>query len=122
MVSYGDCNTTEDAAVTADTETLLADLVIPAGKGGTIKKIRVAYGGVVDAKGATGYVELKLGSHPGPYRFPVGFGQGGATNTSPTHAEEIDVDIPVLASETVKLYITLAEAGVSAFGGIIWTA
>ena len=122
MTTYGDCNTTEDAAISADTETLLADLTIPSGKGGRIKKIRVGYGGVVDAKGATGFVELKLGSHSGPFRFPVGFGQGGATNTSPTQAEEIDVDIEVYANETVKLYITLAEAGVSGFGGIVWVA
>lgn len=122
MTTYGDCNTVEDAAITADTETLLADLVIPSGKGGRIKQIRLSYGGVVDAKGATGFVELKLGSTSGPFRYPCGFGQGGATNTSPVHAEEIDVDIPVLANETVKLYITLAEAGVSGFGGIVWVA
>ena len=122
MVTYADCNITEDAAISADTETLLGDLTIPSGKGGRIKKIRVAYGSVVDAKGATGFVELKLGSHSGPFRFPIGGGNGGAANTSFKNAEEIDCDIEVFANETVKIYVTLAEAAVSGFAGIVWVS
>ena len=115
MVTYAECNTTEDAAISADTETLLADLTIPADKGGNIKQIRVSYGSVVDAKGATGFLEVKLGSHSGPYRFPVGGGNGGAANTSMKGAEVIDCDIEVYANETVKIYVTLSENAVSGF-------
>lgn len=108
--------------ISADTETLLADLTIPSGKGGVIKKILVSYGSAVDAKGATGFVELKLGSHSGPFRFPVGGGVGGATNSTMKNAEVIECDIEVFANETVKIYITLAEAGVSGHAGIVWVA
>jgi len=123
MATYGDCTTTEDAAISADTETLLADLQIPSDRAGRIKKVFVSYGGAVDAKGATGFVELKLGNHSGPFRFPVGFGVGGATNSSPQgNGFELEIDIPVNALETVKVYVTLAEAAVSGFAGILWEA
>lgn len=122
MTTYGDCNTAEDAAVTADTETLVMDIAIPSGRGGRIKEIRVSYGNVVDAKAATGFVELKLGSHSGPYRYPVGRGNGGAANTSFGTAEKIEVDIPVDQNETVKGYVTLNEAAVDAHVGIVWEA
>ena len=122
MTTYADCNVTIDAAVSADTETLLADLTIPSGKGGQIKKIRLSYSNVVDAKAATGMAELKMGSHSGPFRFPIGLGQGGATSSGFTAAEEIEVDIEVFANETVKLYITLGEAAVDAHGGIVWVS
>lgn len=122
MTTYGDCNTAEDAAVDADTETLLADLQIPSGRGGRIKKVLIGFGSVVDAKAATGYAELKLGSHHGPFRFPIGHGQGGATNTAPGAALEIPVDIEVFANETVKVYITLNEAAVNAHAGIVWVS
>lgn len=123
MTTYMDCNTTEDAAITADTETLLGDLTIPSGKGGRIIKIAIALGNAVDAKGSTGFVEVKLGSHEGPYRYPIGWGVGGATNSSGQPQPcEIECDIPVLANETVKIYVTLAEAGVSGFAGIQWVS
>jgi len=122
LTTYADCNTTEDAAITADTETLLADLTIPSGKGGTIKKIRVSMGNVTNAKGSSGFLEVKLGSHEGPYRFPIFKGEGAATIGKIGDAEEIDVDIPVFANETVKVYVTMAEAMVSGFAGIVWVA
>lgn len=120
MPTYADCNTTVDAAIDAGTETLLADLTIPSGKGGRIKKILYAYGNVVDAKAASGFLELKLGSHSGPYRFPIGLGVGGATSSSHGPQGEIDVDIECFANETVKIYVTLAEAAVQGHAGIIW--
>lgn len=122
MATYGDCNTTVDAAVAAGAETLLADLTIPSARAGRIKKIRLSYGGVVDAKAATGFCELKLGNHSGPFRYPLGGGAGGATSSSMKNAEEIDVDIPVIENETVKLYVTIAENAVQAHGGIIWVS
>lgn len=93
---------------------------IPSGKGGRIKKIRVSYAGVVDAKACTGYLELLMGSHSGPFRFPIGWGPGGATSTSMSHAEEIDVDIECLANERVRIQVTLGEAAVDGHAGIIW--
>lgn len=122
MATYADCNVTVDAAISADTETLLADLTIPSGKGGRIKSIRVSYGNVVDAKAATGMLEVKMGSHSGPFRFPIGSGQGGATSSDFKGAEEIDVDIECFANETVKIYVTLAEAAVDGHAGIVWVA
>lgn len=122
MTTYGDCNTAEDASLDADTETLVGDLTIPSGKGGTIKKILLAYANIVDAKAATGYCELKLGSHAGPFRFPFGVGAGGATSSSHGKAEEIDVDISVFANETVKIYMTANETLVNVHAGIIWVA
>jgi len=125
MVSYGLCNTTEVGTIMADTETLIADLTIPSGRGGTIKKIRVAVANIVEGKAPTGFVELKLGSHPGPYLFPITGTQVASASTAGSGAgitTEIDVDIPVDANETVKLYLTMAEAAKSAFAGIIWVA
>lgn len=120
MVTYGECNVTIDAAISADTETLLADLSIPSGKGGRIKQIRVSYANVVDAKAATGMLEVKMGTQSGPFRFPIGSGQGGATSSDFKGAETIDVDIPCLANETVKIYVTLGEAAVDGHAGIVW--
>jgi len=122
MTTYGDCNTTEDDAISANTETLLADLTIPSARGGRIKKILVAYGNVVNAKPVSGFVELKLGSHTGPYRYPIGAGVGGATSAAIANALEVDVDIEVFANETVELYVTLSDAAVGGFGGILWVA
>lgn len=93
---------------------------IPSGKGGRIKKILVSYAGVVDAKASTGYLELKMGSHSGPFRFPIGRGAGGATNTPQGTAEVIDVDIECLANERIRINVTLAEAAVNGHAGIIW--
>lgn len=110
------------ATVAADTETNVGTITIPSGRQGRIKQILYGYGSVVDAKGATGVLELKLGSHTGPFKFPVGHGNGGATSSSPMAHAVIDVDIPVLANETVKPYITLADAGVEVNVGIIWVS
>lgn len=95
---------------------------IDEGKSGSIKQIRVSYAGVVDAKASTGYLEMKLGSHSGPYRFAIGSGPGGATNTAQQHAEVIDVDIPVNGNETVEVEIELNEAAVNAHISITWEA
>jgi len=122
ITTYGDCNTTEDDAISANTETLLADLTIPSGKGGRIKKVLVGYGNAVNAKPVSGYVELKLGSHSGPFRYPIGSGIGGATSAAMAQALEVEVDIEVYANETVKLYVTLSDAAVGGFGGIVWVA
>jgi len=75
--TYGDCNTAEDAAVTADTLTAFSTITIPPKKGGTIKQILVSYGNVVNAKAASGYVQLDFGSSKGRQRYPIGGGSGG---------------------------------------------
>lgn len=120
MVTYAKCNTTEDAAVSADTETEMLSYTIPPNLAGTMINVFYSFGSVVDAKGATGFLEIKIEGRSGPWQFPIGFGQGGATNTSPVPAGVIPVEIPLVASDVVKINITLAEAGVSAFCGFQW--
>ena len=122
MTTYGDCNTVEDDSVDANTEVLIADLTIPSGKGGRIKKILYSYAQNVDAAAATGYLELKMGSHSGPFRFPLGMGAGGATSSSHGPTGEIDVDIECYANETVKVYITPNAALLECHAGIIWVS
>lgn len=103
----------------------MGDLTIPSGKGGRIKSVRVAIANIVEAKGNTGFIELKLGSHSGPFRFPISINQIASANTAGSGKGGtcvIDCDIEVYANETVKVYVTLAEAGVSGFAGIVWVS
>lgn len=120
MATYSIVNTTIDAAVSADTETLVLDDTIPSGRAGRIKEIRISYGNVVDAKGAGGFLELKLGNHSGPFRWAISHGQGGATSSSFGPAETIQCDIPVIDNETVKGYVTLGEAAVDCSLSVMW--
>ena len=125
MTTYADCNTGAGVALTVDTETEVLSMTIPSGKGGNIKKIRVAIAQVATALDEqSGYLELKLGSHSGPYRFPIGSGvtDGDLTAPGSRGAEEIEVDIPVFANETVKANITLNGDAVGAHVGIIWVS
>ena len=124
MVTYAECNTTE-VDVSADTETLVLDTTIPSGKGGRIRKIIVVAGATGTTSAAiTGFVELKLGSHAGPYRFPVQFAVNADADlgVSPGQPNVIDVDIPVFANETVKAYLTMNGACVDCHVGIIWVS
>ena len=119
--TYGDCNTAEDAAISADTLTDFSTITIPPLKGGRIKAIIVAYGNVVNAKSASGYVELAGTHFTGSHRYPVGGGSGGATNCQGfPQPEVVDVDIPVKDSEIVTPSLYLAEAGVDGHVGIMW--
>lgn len=120
-ITYGDCNTAEDAAVAADTLVDFSTIIIPPKKGGTIKKILVALANVVDAKASSGYVQLDFNTSKGRQRYPFGGGAGGATNsTGKMNAEEIEVDIPVDANEIITPKVYVAENAVDAHVGIIW--
>jgi len=120
--TYEDCNTAEDAAVSADTLSEVGTITIPPKLGGQCKKILVSYANVVDAKAAGGYVQLEFsGGNRGSQRYIVGGGSGGATNSGALmNAQEIDVDFEVVASETVTFNIYLAEAAVNAHIGLQW--
>ena len=119
--THGDCNTVEDAAVSADTLTDFTEITIPPGMSGRIKKILVAYANVVDAKSVGGYVDLGFSESKGRHRYVVGGGVGGAATTSHScAAEEIDVDIPINAGDVVTPKLYLAEAAVNAHVGIVW--
>jgi len=116
-----ECNTAE-VDVVADTDTQVLNTTIPSGKGGRIKQIRVAAGNVVNAETVSGYAELKLGSHSGPWRFPIGSGAGAATIGTFQHAEVIDVDIEVFANETVEIRVTMTGTFTGCHAGIVWVA
>ncbi len=121
--TFMDCNTVEDAAVTAATLESPGTITIPAGKAGRIKKIFVNYADVTNAKTAAGYVDMRFSNQAGEYRFPVGGGMGGATLSTPQmNAEEIDVDIPVLANEIITPWYYFTDAKVNAHVGIQWVA
>ena len=122
-LTYMDCNTVEDAAITAATLESPGSITIPAGKGGRIKKIFVAIADVTNGKTVAGYVELITQNTPGPFRFPVGGGMGGATNSTPLmNAEEIDVDIPIGENEIVTFWYYFTDAKVNGLVGILWVS
>jgi len=124
MVSYMETNTAE-VDVSADTETKVLDITIPSGQGGRIKKIIVVAGATGTTSAAlTGYCELKLGSHAGPFRFPVQFAVNydADLGVSPGQPNVIDVDIEVFANESVEGYLTLNGAAVDCHIGIVWVA
>jgi len=118
MVSYMETNTAE-VDITANAEILVLDTSIPSGKGGRIKKIIVSY---LASAPCNGFCELKLGSHAGPFRFPVGGVQVLATSGAAAYQDIHDVDIEVFANETVKGYLTLNAAATDAHIGIVWVA
>lgn len=118
MTTYGETNTAE-VDLTADTETKVLDTTIPSGRGGRIIKILIA---MESAVACSGYIELKLGSHAGPYRFPWPGISVFATSGASHNVVEIDVDIEVFASETVKGYLTANSTATDAHIGIIWVA
>jgi len=124
MVSYMETNTAE-VDVSADTETKVLDITIPSGKGGRIKKIIVVAGATGTTSAAlTDYCELKLGSHAGPFRFPVQFAVNydADLGVSPGQPNVIDCDIEVFANESVEGYLTLNGAAVDCHIGIVWVA
>jgi len=120
--TFEDCNTVEDAAISADTLSAVGSITIPPEKGGRCKKVLVSYANVVNAKGAGGYVDLSFsGGDRGAQRYIVGGGSGGATNAGGSvSAEEIEVDFEVKANEVVTFNIYLAEAAVDGHIGLQW--
>jgi hypothetical protein len=125
MTTYSDLKGPTGA--TADTETQLggADLTIPSGKGGRIKKILFGAVSIVEAKAVTGKLELKIQNHAGPFRFAVMGAHIASANTAGSGNSglvQIDVDIPVDANEQVGLYVTMAETCVDVVAGIVWVS
>lgn len=116
MTTYSDGNVTEVVAVAVDTETQIFDITIPSGKGGRIKKLRFS---CTAASASNGFLELKLGSHSGPFRFAV---PAQVAEQILLLCAEIDVDMEVFANERVQLFATLNVAGVDAMGSITWVA
>lgn len=120
---YADCNTAEDAAITAATREQACSITIPQGKGGRIKQIRVAVANVVNAKDCAGYIEVICQNHAGPFNFVVGGGGGGATDSgSNMDPCIIDCDIPIDANEIVTIWYYFTDAQVNANTGIVWVA
>lgn len=114
IVTYSDGNVVEVAAVTVDTEIEIMNITIPSNQGGTIKKIHYS---CTAATASNGYLELKLSNHIGPYRFAIP--NAGADQIT-LLCGTLEVDIPVIANEVVKGYMTLNVAGVDAMMSIEW--
>jgi hypothetical protein len=105
--------TVTSATAAADTATTVGTITIPSGQGGwTVKKILYGFGSVVDAKGATGVLTITADEISGPHSYPLGHGNGGATNSSPVPHGEIEVDIEVPGGTVLTLSVTMADAAV----------
>lgn len=126
MTTYGEIGTFAAGVVagvtlTADTEITVSTITMP--RDGHITEINYNYGSVVDAKAATGYLELKSNLQQGPWRFPVGFGAGGAATlpVNSNNAGKIPFSLDVQKNEIITITMTMNEAGASAHAGIKWT-
>lgn len=97
---------------TADTPLTVATLTMELG--GTIKEIRFAGSGVVDAKAGSAKLTLEVPGLKGPFEYSVGNGPGGATLGGPNDADVIDTEIPVGANVSVIISLTSAEIMLSA--------
>lgn len=81
---------------------------------GTIKEIRFAGSGIVDAKDGTGKLVIEVPGLKGPFEYAVGSGPGGATLGRGDNADVIDTEIPVGANVSVVVYLTTVEVMLSA--------
>jgi len=99
-------DSTADAALTVGTMTMEL--------GGTIKQIRFAGSGIVDAKAASGKLMLEVPGLKGPFEYAVGNGPGGASLGGAADADVFDVEIPVGPNVGVIAYLTSAEVVLSA--------
>jgi len=100
---------------TADTPlTLTTSPVIEAA--GSIREIRFAGSGVVDAKAGSGKLVIEVPGLSGPFEYAIGNGPGGATLSGPAWADVIDLPqgIPVKENITVTIKLTTAEIMLSA--------
>lgn len=96
---------------TADTE--LSVGTVTTVKAGTIRQIRFAGSGVVAAKAGTGKLTLTVPGLEGPFEYSVGAGPGGAATGSMSHADVIDVNIPVGVNISIPVKVTTAEVMLS---------
>ena len=85
-------------------------------EGGTIKEIRFAGSGVVDADAGSGELVFKVPGLSGPFEWSVGNGPGGATLGGAAHADVIDLPhgIPVKKNDTITVTIETPEIMLSA--------
>lgn len=90
--------------------TLLEIGTITPTKAGTIKQIRYACGQLVDAKSASGKLEILVPGLAGPYEFAVGSGSGGATLGGAAPADVFDVNIPVKANTIITINVLYGDA------------
>lgn len=123
MVTYGEVGTfaagvVAGVALTADTEITVATIAMP--RGGTITEISWNYDTVIDAKAATGYMELKSNLKQGPWRWPIGTGCGGSKQHGTGSRGTLKVDIPVQVNEIITICATMTEDCVAAHVNIEW--
>ena len=123
MVTLVDCNTAE-VDVAADTKTTIYSGTIPAGRGGRIKYILLSFGPVATTLASvSGYLDVDLASHAGPYRIPVMSGSvDGDLFGNAGLAEKIPCDIPVDGSEAVIIEGEFNGAIAGCNCGIMWEA
>jgi len=99
----------------ADTEEEIMDVKFD--KKETITKLTWTFANVVDAKAMSGYMEIKSDKRKGPWRFPIGYGAGGAATASARKRGELDVVIHANNNETFTMFVTMNEANVGFQGG-----
>lgn len=83
-------------------------------RAGAIVQIRYACGNIVDAKSASGKLEILVPGQAGPFEYVVGDGVGGATLGGPGHADVFNVNIPVTLNATITCNVTYTDATDSA--------
>lgn len=104
--SYGQAST--GGVTVADTEETMGAQTMVAN--GTIKQIRFAGSGIVDAKAGSGILRVAIGGYPYDLEFAVGNGPGGDLDGGPQWADVIDkLDIKVVQNQVVTPYIKSAE-------------
>jgi len=87
-----------------------------------IYKLRVGFANIVNAKESSGYVEIIAAGTDGAYKYVVGQGAGGATNTGGMQAEEIDCGINAKGGALLKVYAYSAETTADWFVSIQFRA
>lgn len=83
-------------------------------KAGTIKELRIAGSGVVDAKEGSGKLEIVPPVIKGPWEYAIGNGAGADLGPNPAFADVRDVSIPVKEGWDVVFNITTGQIMLSA--------
>lgn len=78
-------------------------------KAGTLKELRIAGSGVVDAKEGSGLLAIVPPVIKGPWEYAFGNGSGGDLGTNPAFADVRDVSIPVKEGWDVVFNVTTAN-------------
>lgn len=93
----------------ADTKTKIGSTYYMKPGNWTIKKARIAFAGVVDAKSPSGILHVEPANSP-DYQYAFGAGAGGAATSGVGPIEEVDMQIPVAGGTELIVYATMAEA------------